>query len=67
MVDSNGRVVELQDDAMLPPTTAGAAPATDGPATVDAPPLQEVGNKNGTATGHVPTPVAGGEMHERRK
>jgi hypothetical protein len=45
MVDSNGRVTELEDDSMLPPpgAEAGAAPAMAGPGRVDARPLRGMG------------------------
>jgi hypothetical protein len=47
MVDSNGRIVELEDDAMLPPhrPDAGAVPALNEPGPVDAP-LRDVGAQN---------------------
>jgi hypothetical protein len=61
MVDSNGRVIELEDDSMLPPPVAeaGAAPAMAGPGRVDARPLRGIGAQNG--------PAASGEMHERHR
>ena len=45
MVDSNGRVTELEDDSMLPPPLpeAGASPAMAGPGRVDARPLRGMG------------------------
>jgi hypothetical protein len=46
MVDSNGRVTELEDDAMLPPlgATAGVAPDMAGRQPVDAAPLNGPGS-----------------------
>ena len=46
MVDSNGRVTELEDDAMLPPPGAapGDAPAMAGRQPVDAAPLNGPGS-----------------------
>jgi hypothetical protein len=69
MVDSNGRVTELEDDAMLPPAGAGVgvAPAMTEPGRADAPPLREMGARNGPASGYAKEPVAESEMHERRR
>jgi hypothetical protein len=46
MADSNGRVTELEDDAMLPPpgAAAGAAAAMAGRQPVDAAPLNGPGS-----------------------
>lgn len=57
MVDSNGRVTELEDDAMLPPPGAEAGAA----------PLRDMGAQNRPASGYAGEPARGSEMHERHK
>lgn len=48
-VDSNGRIVELEDDAMLPPPGAetGPMPPANEPERADAAPLRDVGAQYG--------------------
>jgi hypothetical protein len=49
MVDSNGRVVELEDDAMLPPagaSAAAAAPEVGKPTPVETPVQKDTGIQN---------------------
>ncbi len=59
-VDSNGRVTELEDDAMLPASGAevGAAPAV---------PARDIGDQNGPGSGYAREQSAGSEMHERHR
>ena len=61
MMDSNGRAVELEDDAMLPPTEAGAAgvpprasaataaPEAGKPTSAETPALRDLGTHNAAA------------------
>jgi len=73
VVDSEGRVVELEDDAMLdgePGPHNGAATGTNGSAAnpTPAPPTQQNGQSATTpSSGYAAQPTGQNEMHERRK
>jgi len=74
VVDSEGRIVELEDDAMLDGEAGpsnGAATATNG-AAADSPPAPATQQQNGQSTaapssGYNSRPTGQNEMHERRK
>ena len=66
VVDSDGRVTELEDDAMLPPP-AGAAPAMTEPGRIDAAPLRDMGSQNGLASGFAGEPARESEIHQRHR
>jgi hypothetical protein len=63
-VDSNGRVTELEDDAMLPPRGAETGAARG---RVDAAPFRDTDAQNGPTSGYAREPVGQSEMHERHR
>jgi hypothetical protein len=64
-VDSNGRIVELEDDAMLPPpgAEAGAMPAMNEPERINATLMRDVGTQQVPASGPVEEPVVESHAH----